>query len=192
MRLTGLDEASGRCEPPDETRLATTRAFDGNLLRVRVDRVRLSSGRECVREVVEHPAAVVILPLTADGDVLLVRQHRYPVGRTLLELPAGIVEPNESALEAARRELLEETGHEPDRLTELCSFFSSPGFATERLTLVRADDCRPVADRANAGEALTVERVRRADVASLLTASVAQIEDAKTLIGLLWLERDEG
>ncbi len=178
-------------ETPHETRITTQRAFDGRLLHVRVDRVRLPSGRESVREVVEHPGAVAILPLTLAGDVLLVRHYRYAVDRTLLELPAGLLEPDESPLDAARRELLEEVGHAPERLTALTTFFSSAGFSTERLTLVRADGCRPVAHAPDADEGLTLERVPRAALAAMVTDGAPRIEDAKTLIGLLWLVRDD-
>lgn len=190
--MVDRDDAFREPAPPDETRVASDLAFDGKLLRVRVDRVRLPSGRESVREVVEHPGAVAILALTTNGEVLLVRQFRYAVGRTLLELPAGLLEPNESAIDTARRELMEETGYAPDRLTELCSFFTSAGFSSERNNLVRADGCRLVVAGFDPDEAVTVERVPRAELASLLSPGAARIEDAKTLIGLLWLARDEG
>ena len=151
----------------------------------------MPSGRESVREVVEHPGAVAIVPITPSGDVLFVRQYRYAVGRTLLELPAGLREPKESPLETARRELVEEVGYAPDELTELGTYYSSVGFSTEQLTLVRADGCRPVVHVPDTDEGLTVEHIPRSELADLLAPGAVQIEDAKTLIGVLWLLRGE-
>lgn len=106
--------------------------FAGKLVTVEVHRVRLSNGKEAVREVVRHPGAVVILPLLPDGKVVLVRQFRFAVGELLWELPAGTLHPGEAPLVCAQRELAEETGLRGE-LVPLGEFYSAPGFCNEKL-----------------------------------------------------------
>ena len=170
--------------------LATRRAFDGQRVCVRVDEVRLPSGRRTVREVVEHPGAVAIVPLTADGRVLLIQQHHHAIGRALLGLPAGTLESGETPEETARRELIEETGYAAGRLTELVGFYVSPGYTDERMTIFRADDCRPVRSGSEPDEVSDVVPVPLARLPALLRPGPNRIEDAKTLVGLLWLLRE--
>ena len=177
--------------PPGEV-LGTRRVFDGKRVRVRVDDVRLPSGRQTVREVVEHPGAVAIVPVTDDGRVLLIRQYHHAIGRALLGLPAGTLEPGEPPEETARRELIEETGYSAGRLTELVSYYVSPGYTDERLTIFRADECCPVGGVASRDEVSDVVPVSIATIPTLLGPSANRIEDAKTLIGLLWLLREDG
>ena len=187
-------EAAARDAAPAvgrEVVLASRRAFDGKRVRVRVDDVRLPSGRETVREVVEHPGAVAIVPITADGRVLLIRQHHHAIGRTLLGIPAGTLEPAEPPAETARRELIEETGYAAGRLTELVSYFPSPGYTNERLTIFRADDCRPVGGGPSPDELIAVVPVPLPDIPALLAPGPDQIQESKTLVGLLWLLRDD-
>src|SRR5688500_12755627 len=124
--------------PSMEERLSTEQAFRGKLIGVRVDRVRLPDGRETTREVVEHPGAVAILPVTEAGELVLIRQYRYAAGRTLLEVPAGTREPDEPAEETAVRELREETGLAAGVIELLVRFFVSPGWCTEELLVYRA------------------------------------------------------
>ena len=102
-----------------ETKLDSERVFDGRLLHVRSDTVRLPSGRTAGREYVVHPGAVLIAPRLPDGRWIVERQFRYPVGRVFLEFPAGKRDPGESALETGRRELAEEAGYEASTWTRL-------------------------------------------------------------------------
>ena len=104
---------------PHEERLSGRRAFDGRMLHVRVDDVRMPSGRRTVREVVEHPGSVIVLPVTVDDDVLFVRQYRYAVDERVIELPAGLLDEGEDPENAARRELAEETGYDAGDLSLL-------------------------------------------------------------------------
>jgi len=169
--------------PAAETTIRSRVGFAGRLLTVRVDDVRLPSGRESGREVVEHPGAVAIVAVTDDERVLLVRQYRHSVGRALLEIPAGTREPGEDPAATARRELIEETGYAADRLVLLTEFFASPGYTTERLSLFLATGCRPALKERDGDEPAALEAVALADLAAVLPG----IEDAKTLVGLLWL-----
>jgi len=107
--------------------VASRRVYDGRVVNLRLDRVKLPDGRSTVREVVEHAPVVAIVALDGGGNVLLVRQYRLPVQQSLLEIPAGGIDPGESAEEAAQRELQEETGQRAGRLECLSSVIASPG-----------------------------------------------------------------
>lgn len=169
-----------------ERTTGSRQVFAGALIRVRVDRVRLGSGREATREVVEHPGAVGILAW--DGERLpLVRQWRHPVGRPLLEIPAGTLDPGEEPLTTARRELAEECGLAADGWEEGPAFYTAPGFCTERLTLFLATRLRPAAVATPEDEELEVSWVTLPDALEALDA--AEIADAKTVAGILWLAR---
>ena len=175
---------AGRDGNGAERVLASEHPFTGKLLRLRVDRVALPSGRETTREVVEHPGAVAIVPLLPDGRVVLVRQYRHAVGAALLEVPAGTLDqPGESPEEAAARELAEETGYRAARLAPLVTFFPAPGFCTERLTVFLATGLTGGEQGPMEDEELTVETVALDAVPDLIARG--ELRDAKTLVGLL-------
>jgi ADP-ribose pyrophosphatase len=160
--------------------------FDGRLIRVRVDRVRFEDGSEHVREVVEHPGAVAIVPVLPNGDLVLVSQYRHAVGRALLELPAGTRERGEDPLRTAMRELREETGYRAGSMTELVRFYASPGWANEELIVFLARDIAAGAADTEADEDLEVKIVNPAEATQLIERG--EISDAKSIIGLLaWL-----
>jgi ADP-ribose pyrophosphatase len=133
-----------------------------------------------------HPGAVVMVPVAGD-DVLLVRQFRAAVGRSLLEVPAGKRDvAGESPAETATRELEEEIGQHPGRLTKLCEFYNSPGFCDEYTHLYCATDLRPLAEAhgVTAEErAMTVERIPLAATPDLI--ATGEVVDAKSIIGLV-------
>ena len=176
-------------ERPHETAIGTRRAFDGKLLHVRVDDVRLPSGATSGRELVEHPGAAVILPVTEAREVLMIRQYRYAFDRYLLELPAGLVDPGEGVMETARRELTEETGYAAGSLRYLTTVLPSPGYAQERSALVLATGCHPVPHEADEDEPIDVLRVPLADLGAFLTPGNTAIENAQAMLGVLWLLR---
>ena len=159
--------------------------YDGRVVKLRVDRVIEPGGIEATREVVCHPGSVVVLPLLPGGRVLLVRQFRYAAGKHLWELVAGGLEPGESVLRAARRELLEEGGYRARRVRRLFSFFPSPGIINERMHLVEASGLLPDKAQPEADERIEVGIFTLAEVRMMLRRH--RIEDGKTLVGLSWL-----
>lgn len=126
-----------------EVRLSGEKIFDGRVIRVERDTVRLPDGARATREVVRHPGAVCVVPLTDKNKVLLVRQYRYPEATVMTEIPAGKLEPGEHSEEhfadAARRELREETGAVCDRLTFIGDFYSSPAILDEVIHMYLAE-----------------------------------------------------
>jgi ADP-ribose pyrophosphatase len=166
-----------------EETLSSQQVFQGRLIRVRVDRVRLPNGGESSREIVEHHGAVAIVALDGEGNVLLVRQFRKAVERTLLEIPAGTLEPGEDPLECAHRELKEETGCVAGRMEHLGGFYSAPGFCTEYLTLYLATDLTPGPSHAEFDEDIELVRLPLAQAPRLIASGA--ICDSKSIIGLL-------
>jgi len=176
--------------PPLSETLSSHRGFDGAWVHVRVDDVRLPTGRVTTREVVEHPGSVAIVGVTGDGTVLLLRQSHHAIGRTLLGVPAGTLEPGETPEACARRELTEETGYRAGRLTQIASYYTSPGYTDERMTIFHAADCVPAGGEIDPDELIRLAPMPLADVPRLLAPGPEQIEDAKSLIGLLLLLRE--
>ncbi|HEY7942787.1 MAG TPA: NUDIX hydrolase [Candidatus Limnocylindrales bacterium] len=176
-----------------ETTIARRTVHAGRFIRFRVDTVRGPDGRQHQREIVDHPGAVAIVPL--DGtDLLLVRQFRSAAQRVLLEIPAGTldrradgtIEPPE---DAAPRELAEETGYDAGTWRRLGHFWTAPGFASEAMTLYLATDLRPVRDYGGPEEDEHLQLIRLPWTTALARAEAGEIEDAKTLIGILWVAR---
>ncbi|MCS7235144.1 MAG: NUDIX hydrolase [Armatimonadota bacterium] len=164
--------------------------FEGRVVRVRVDEVRLRSGKVTTREVVEHRGAVGMVPLTADGRVLMVRQYRTALGGWTVEIPAGSLEPGEAPEACVQRELAEEVGYEAGRVEHLVTFAPSPGFLTELLHLYLCTDLRP-RSLPREEEEMEVVAVPLAEARRMVQSG--EIRDAKSIIGLLlaW-ERDAG
>jgi ADP-ribose pyrophosphatase len=131
-----------------EQKIDGERVYEGKILDLEVDRVRLPNGGETMREVVRHKGAVVVLPLHEDRRVEFVRQFRYPTGEILLELPAGKLDPDENPIDCAARELAEETGWRPVEIHELGSFFTTPGFTDEVLHAFIATPLEPAPEAA--------------------------------------------
>jgi ADP-ribose pyrophosphatase len=166
-----------------EKTLSSRRVYQGRAVGLRMDEVEMPSGRRTAREVVEHPDAVVAVPLDNEGRVFLVRQFRQAVDRHLLELPAGGIEPGEAPEACVVRELREELGMRPGRVERLGGFYSAPGFCTEYLHLFLARDLKP--DRLPAEDAEVIEVVRVALKEILRLIASGEIEDAKSIAGLL-------
>jgi ADP-ribose pyrophosphatase len=165
----------------DET-LSSRVVFSGRAVRLRVDDVRLTDGSKTSREIVEHDDCVAVIPLDADGNVLMVKQFRKPVEKDLLEIPAGGIDPGEEPEDAVRREMCEETGYLPRKVERLGGFYASPGYCTEYLHLYLATDLIP--DRLHAEDTDSIELVRvpLGRIAGLISSG--DICDAKSIAGL--------
>jgi ADP-ribose pyrophosphatase len=166
-----------------EQRLTSQAVFDGRIVRVRVDTVAMPNGVQATREVVDHKPAVVIVPIDDAGNVVLVRQWRYPIEQALLEAPAGILEPPETPDECAQRELGEETGLASMNLRALGGFWSSPGFCNEFIYAYLAKDLVPSTLRPDVDENINVERLPLSRIPRLIR--LGEIQDAKTIAALL-------
>ncbi|HEX5804613.1 MAG TPA: NUDIX hydrolase [Azospira sp.] len=171
-----------------EEKLESTQVFDGVLLDVRRDRVRLPNDGESVREYIVHPGAVVVIGVLDDGRLLFENQFRYPLQRDFLELPAGKIDRGEAIEETARRELLEETGYVADAWRHLGVMHPCIGYSDERIEIFLARGLRKVAEPAlDHNEFLDVLSLSLEEAVDAVRDG--RITDAKTITALFWAEK---
>ena len=166
--------------------LARTTVYKGRILQLEIDVVRLPSGHTVDMELVRHPGSVVLLPIPAPGQIILIRQYRYTIDRWIWELPAGSLKPGENPDTAAARECEEEIGLAPGRITRLGGYYPTPGFCDEEMIYYRCEDLRPPAPGSTAKKDEDEEiepRTFTLDEARALVRS-GEIVDLKTLAGL--------
>lgn len=167
-----------------EKTIKTEQIYNGRVINLRKDEVTLPDGKKSIREIIDHPGAVVILAENKEMKLIMVEQFRKAVEDVLLELPAGTLEPNEDTIECAKRELEEETGYQAERWQKVIEFYSAPGFCNEKLTLFFAHNLVKTSTNTDHDEFIEVKDVDRSEIISLIKNN--QIKDAKTLIGILW------
>jgi ADP-ribose pyrophosphatase len=167
-----------------EKTLSSKVVFKGRALKMRVDTVLTADGRQSTREIVEHPDCIAVVAIDARGNVLLERQYRQALGKELLEIPAGGIDAGEEPETAVVREMREETGFRPQKVTKLTGFYSSPGFTNEYLHLYLATDLVPDPLSAEDTTGIDVMPVPLAQIPTLITSG--KIQDAKSIAGLLY------
>lgn len=171
--------------------LSSAISFDSDFIQVRTDKVALPNGSVQDYLTIQHPGAVAVVPVDRDERILMVRQHRQAVDDTLLEIPAGKLDPDEDPWDAARRELKEETGFICEHLELLTSFYSSPGFTDEKIHVFEARDLRAVNDppATDGDEPISIEWLEGHH--ALDAIGDGRIVDGKTIIGLTLLKLNE-
>ena len=170
-----------------ETTIQTERVFDGVLLKVNRDEVRLPNGNTSIREYITHPGAVVIMAFLDNGNLLFERQFRYPLRTVFLELPAGKIDAGEEILTSAKRELLEETGYEASDWRYIGVMHPCIGYADERIEIFTAHGLRLVGEKQlDHNEFLDVIELSPADARQSVWEG--KITDGKTITALYWLD----
>lgn len=167
----------------DEKKLDSKVVFSGKLLKVYCDNVELPNGKVTSREFIRHPGAVAVVPITPEGKIVLVRQYRYPTGKTILEVPAGKLDKGEDPDDCARRELEEETGYVASSIRRLQSIYTTPGFTDEVIHLYVADDLTLAKPCPDEDEFLDVEVYTKEEIKNMIQDGT--INDAKSLLALL-------
>ena len=170
-----------------ETQVSSETVFDGKLLHVKRDAVRLPDGRPATREYVEHNGAVMIIPVLDSGELVMERQYRYALRRHCLEFPAGKIDPGEEPLATGRRELLEETGYVAREWNYLASINPTVAYSTERVLIYLARGLELRVRNLDEGEFLEVLKLPLATLLDLVHSG--EISDVKTIIGVFWLEK---
>ena len=167
----------------NEKVLSSERLFQGVILGLRRDTVQLPNGKTAFREVAEHPGGVAIVALTEEGEVMLVRQYRYPFGRKMLEIPAGKREVGEPPFVTAQRELMEEVGAKAEKWYDLGTMLPSPGCYNEVVYIYMAEGLRFSAPCPDEDEFLAIEKMPLTDLVALCLSG--EVADAKTVVGTL-------
>ncbi|QGQ47105.1 NUDIX hydrolase [Metabacillus sediminilitoris] len=171
-----------------ETTISSKEIFKGRVIDLFVEEVKLPNGKTSTREIVKHPGAVAVIAITSENKILMVEQFRKPLGRTLVEIPAGKLEKGEEPEATAKRELQEETGYTCGELRPLISFYTSPGFADELVHLFIAENLEKltVAAELDEDEFLDVMEVTLDEALEMIQNK--RIYDAKTAYAVQYLQ----
>jgi ADP-ribose pyrophosphatase len=160
--------------------------YRGKVFLLRVEQVVEPDGVKTTRAVLYHPGSAVIIPYLPDGRIILVRQYRHAVRKSLWELVAGGMEPGETPRQCAHRELVEETGYRARVVKPLIEFYPSPGIVSEKMHLFAARGLTPAKGQPDADERIETGAFTISELMDMVREN--QIQDAKTLVGLLWIK----
>ena len=166
-----------------ETQLSEEEIFQGRVIRVTRDTVQLENGHTSTREVVHHNGGAAVAALNEKGEIYLVRQYRYALGKELIEIPAGKLEKGEDPFEAAKRELAEECGLKAERYTDLGEFYPTVGYCSEIIYTWMATGLTPCAMHLDEDEFLTPEKLPFAEAVAMVLDG--RIKDGKTVAAIL-------
>jgi ADP-ribose pyrophosphatase len=186
--MKGLDEMDYKEKQYDESRfieetIETKHIYKGNIINVESLTVKLPDGRTATRDKVSHPGATVIIPLTKNNEIYMVRQYRKAIEMVTLELPAGKLDEGEEPVKCAVRELKEETGLIAGKIKHIISIHSTPGFSNEVLHLYLAEDLEESQSAADEDEFIDTEKYSVEELKSMIAKGI--ITDAKSIIGVL-------
>jgi ADP-ribose pyrophosphatase len=170
-----------------EHRLSGGLVFDGKLLKVHSDTVRLPDGGTAEREWIDHPGAVAVIALTDSGELVMERQHRYALGRDMIEIPAGKIDPGEDPLATARRELKEETGYTASEWRHVATIHIAIGYSNEHIEIFLARGLKQ--EIADPDDEEFVEVFALPLATALVWVRQGRITDAKTVSCLFWAEK---
>lgn len=170
-----------------EETIESSLVYDGDLLKVRRDKVKLPNGRSGIREYIRHPGAVVVIAFLENGKLLMERQFRYPLGRVFVEMPAGKIDSGEDPLQCAKRELLEETGFTAASWREITTVHPCIGYSDEKLIYFHAADLS--FSGKNLDEEEFIEHMELSLTDALDGVKRGEITDVKTVVGLFWAEK---
>ena len=170
-----------------EKKVSSKQIFDGKVVKLFVDEVELPDGQIATREIVRHPGAVCVVPLTDEGEVVMVKQFRYPFEEVLLEIPAGKLEPGEDPLEAVKRELEEESGAVAGKIEYIGELYTTVAIFDEKIQLYLATDLTFTNAHPDTDEFITSEKIPLSILINMVMNG--EIKDAKTQIALLKAEK---
>jgi ADP-ribose pyrophosphatase len=172
--------------PMEPKLLKRKKIYEGKVFNILVDDVQYPSGNRSIREVAEHPGGAVIFAVFPDKRILLIKQHRYPIDKYIYELPAGKLDPDETPLDCAKRELEEETGYKAASWQKLTAIYTTPGFCTEQLHIYIAQDLYPAENGRNLEEGeltMTLEILPLHKAIGMIENQ--EIVDGKTICGIM-------
>ncbi|MBL6009606.1 ADP-ribose pyrophosphatase [Bacillus halotolerans] len=175
----------------EEKTIAKEQIFSGKVIDLYVEDVELPNGKTSKREIVKHPGAVAVLAVTDEGKIIMVKQFRKPLERTIVEIPAGKLEKGEEPEYTALRELEEETGYTAKKLTKITAFYTSPGFADEIVHVFLAEELSVLEEKRELDEDEFVEvmEVTLGDALKLVESH--EVYDAKTAYAIQYLQLKE-
>jgi ADP-ribose pyrophosphatase len=171
-------------ENPETAILNHQEIYRGKIVSLHVDTIQQASGGTTIREVVLHPGGVAAIPILDDGRILLIRQFRYPIGKFILEIPAGKLDTGQPPLETVAREIEEETGYVAGEITHVTTFYTTPGICNESIHMFVARDLTLKTQKLEEGEHITVEAYTLEECLSRIRSG--EINDGKTILGILW------
>lgn len=171
----------------EEKTVSRKQIYQGNIIKVEYVTVTLPDGREATRDIVLHPGASAIVPLSDNGEIYMVRQYRKPIDKISLEIPAGKLDKGEDPRACAERELREETGLTSGNIKHMLSIHSTPGFSNEVLHVYLATELKEGELCADDDEFITSEKIPVSELIDKIISG--EITDAKTIIGVLMADR---
>lgn len=166
-----------------EKTVKSEKIYEGRIISLRKDTVELENGKTALREVVEHPGGVCVVPITNDNHIIFVRQYRYPFGEALLEVPAGKLNPGEDHFECGKRELLEETGAIPSEYLYMGVLYPTTAYLTEKIHIYLAKGLSFSSQSLDDDEFLDVVKVPFEKAVEMVMSN--EIKDSKTQIAVL-------